>query len=153
MNFNYEAFDIDQGQRIKLEAGLIQHQRFSALRFKILDHDDESITIRVEQRKSFQGNMFDAAKLSDIAKEFFAPFAGERKIHTRPLVHRPSPVDVVTPRWIQRQMNLHSIRGRDLVEAMGVGKSEISNYVNGKKPMGQTTRAAFFYYFESLGDD
>lgn len=150
MEFNFSAFDLTEQQQSKLEEGLKQHGRYSALKFRVLAHDSESITIRIEQGKTFHGNAKDSRELSDIAKEFFSEFSGGRKIHTRPMVHRSSPVDIVTPRWIKEQMQIHGVRNKDLVEAFGVGKAEISNYINGKKVMGQTTRSAFYYYFKSL---
>lgn len=149
MEMNYKALDLDAEQIAELDQKLLLHRRYSSIRFRVLDTDDKSITIRVTQGRSFHGQKLDAKKLNAITKEVFQPYVQGKVVHSRVIIHRPSPTDVVTPQWLKQQMNTNGTRNKDMVAAFGIGKAEISAYVNGLRPMSQPVKAMFFYYFAS----
>lgn len=59
-----------------------------------------------------------------------------------------TPVNVVTPDWAQERMNQRKVNLKQLEKDTGIDRGNLSNWVNGKRPMSQPVKALFYYYFK-----
>jgi hypothetical protein len=132
----------------KIEIAAALHQRQSRITFKVLKETDAEIIVRVAQGKNPQSVYQTASQLSEIAQELYAE-SGKRVL-SQPLPYIPPPADVVTPAWIQQQMLQHGIHSKQLIQALGLTKEDLSGLMNGHKEMGIRTKGLFFYYFKSV---
>lgn len=57
--------------------------------------------------------------------------------------------DSISPEWIREQMQLYGIRPKDLVHQLGINSSNISELINGKRPLSTPVSALFYYYFQT----
>jgi hypothetical protein len=124
------------------------HKRHSRITFKVVKETDSEIVIRVEQGKNPQDIYQTAERLIAIGKQVYADCGKTILVHPCPYVLPPA--YIVTPEWIQKQMLQHKIRSKQLAEAFGLTKEDISGLVNGHKEMGIRTKGLFFYYFKSI---
>lgn len=58
-------------------------------------------------------------------------------------------VEDITPQWIQEQMKLYGIKSKDLGRQLALGKSTISIVINGIRDVAPSTKALFYYYFQT----
>jgi len=133
----------------KLEAGAALHLRHSNISFKILRNDapdGSTLSIRVEQGKHLSENYADKERLIKITKDLFSILKG-LTVHVHPVPYIPPVVDVVTPKWLSDKMLLTGTRIKDIEANTGIEKTNISPWINGKKPMSQIVKAMFYYYF------
>lgn len=133
-----------------LESSAQSHMRFSRIDFKILKADQNELIIEVRQGKNPNGNFFDATRLIEIGKEWLQGASiSDLKAHFRPIPFVQSPVDSVDSKWILDKMQELKISLKALCADTGVDKTSMSAYVNDLKPLSQTVKAMFYYYFES----
>lgn len=135
----------------KLKKSIDLHKRHSRIYFTIVK-DEETLIVRVRQTRPPNGNIATKEQLIEIGTEVYSDYANGRKIiiHTDPYVE--SPVEVVNAEWIKNKMNKNKIGLKGLVEAFGISKPDISAQINNHKPIGQRSKAMYYYYFKSLED-
>ncbi|MBS4063028.1 MAG: hypothetical protein KGZ74_00630 [Chitinophagaceae bacterium] len=129
----------------KMDAGAAMHLHHSRIEFKVLDADQDAITVRVTQGKSPAENYLSAKELAARAKDLFGYFIPGVDIRARAIPYAPPSVEVVSPEWIQNQMREKGIDNKTIVEMTGVDKANISNWVSGKRPMSQPVKAMFYF--------
>ncbi len=112
-----------------------------------LSEKEDSVTLKVEQKKNPNGNYITAKELADRVKENFSEYTS-KKIHVRPTAYSESPIEVVDLKYIASKMLKHKISNKNLAHGLGVTKSEMSGIINGKRPITQRTKAALYYYFQ-----
>lgn len=142
---------VTQDQLEKLEFGAKLHKRHSRVEFKILSAGEHEIIIESRQGKSPNGNHFEASRLIEIAKEWIDPFV-EQVVHVRPKAYIQAVVDIVNSEWILKEMLRYHISLKQLCVDTGVDKTSMSAYVNGHKPLSQTVKSMFYYYFVNVGN-
>jgi hypothetical protein len=142
---------LDENALLRLEQAALAHQRFSKITFKVIEFTDKALTINVIQGKSANENHQDQKRLIEIGKETFANHVGTRKINVHAVPYVASPVEVVTPEWISKQMLAHKVALKYLVKDFGIDKTTLSALINGKKPLSQPVKGLFYYFFKSLG--
>lgn len=58
-------------------------------------------------------------------------------------------VEDITPEWIQEQMVRYGVKPKDLVQQLALGKATISVVINGIREVAPSTKALFYYYFQT----
>lgn len=138
-------------QIAKLEAGAGLHRRHSNIEFKILDVKDQpalsEMTVRVTQGKHLSGNYADIKTLIDRTRELFKPFVKDRMIYVHAFPFLGSIIDSVTPEWLSEKMLKKGVKITDIVTDTGIDRTNISAWINGKRPMSQIVKAMFYFYF------
>ncbi|MDJ1470339.1 hypothetical protein [Xanthocytophaga flava] len=142
---NLKRLNLSNEENERLENLATMQKRYSNITFEVLDKDTP--TIKVKQGKTFQKVYFDQKRLIEIAKETFEPFVD--KIHVHATEYVESPIEVVKPEWIGKEMNQLKIKLKDMVPELGVEKAELSAMINGHRPISQRSKAMFYYYFVS----
>lgn len=131
----------------KLEQGANLHLRHSNIEFKILSADDHEIIIRTVQGKHMSKNYATADKLIRVTKDLFQQFFSGFDIKVQPIPFAGEIVDVVSPEWLQDKMLKKGIKITDIVTDTGIDRTNISAWVNDKRPMSQIVKAMFYFYF------
>jgi len=124
-------------------------KRFGGIKSYFLRKNNKGAYIKVEQHKHHTGNYLDEETLIQRAKEYYSQFV-DGELHVQAVPYQESPVEIVTPEWIREQMESLGITQKELVFALGIGKSDISIAVNGLKAISTRTKAGFYYYFKYL---
>ncbi|MGQ7855201.1 helix-turn-helix domain-containing protein [Pedobacter sp. WC2501] len=57
----------------------------------------------------------------------------------------PSPTSVVDAKWIDKQMRQKGIRIKQIAFEIGIDREDISNWVTGKRSIGQIVKAMFYF--------
>ena len=137
-------------QIIDMEASALSYRRFARIYFKILQIDQvkKELFVKVWQEKNPHGNQLEKKDLNERAKTLMSRYLSDYTIHTNPIPYQEAPPEIVTPQWIQTQMNKHKIGNKQLVQNLGIAKAEISALINGHVDMSMRTKAMFYYYFE-----
>ena len=135
----------------KLENLALQYQRYARISFKVIaiDEKDKLLFLSVRQGKSPHENYAEATELMIKGKELFAPFFVGYTIRVSPEPYQNSPVEIVNPEWVQKNMNKYKVGNKQMVEDFGISKAEISAMVNGHTVMSQRSKAMFYYYFKT----
>lgn len=134
---------------VELEYAANLHLRHSNISFKIISYlPEEGLTVKVEQGKSMAENYLSAERLREETKFLFDRFLMNAiHVHANPYI--PSPVEVVTPKWITDHMLLYKIKVKDISLSTGIDKTNISAWINEKRPMSQIVKALFFNFFKT----
>lgn len=132
----------------KLNAGALQHRKFSRITFKILSVDDKSIKVQAVQGKTPQENYADADTLRLRTKELFSRFLPDRHVMTHVTTYTPNVTEQVTPEYIRNRMTELKIKVKHIVADTGIDQTNISAWMNGLREMSQPVKAMFYYYFQ-----
>jgi hypothetical protein len=58
----------------------------------------------------------------------------------------PSPAAIVDRLWIEKKMQEKGVRIKQIAFDTGVDRTSISDWVTGKRSMGQIVKAMFYFY-------
>ncbi|WP_353719768.1 hypothetical protein [Dyadobacter sp. 676] len=130
----------------KLEAGALQHRKFSRITFKILSRESNKLVIQTVQTKSPHENYADEETLIQRTRELFLKFFPDYEIVVNASIYQENPTQQVTPEYIREAMTNYHIKVKDIVDDTGIDKSNVSAWVNGTRAMSQPVRAMFYYY-------
>lgn len=154
----------NEDQLEALQVAAAQFQRHANITFKVLEVDSgtveignpstgetthksrvDVIVVEARQGKNSLNKYLSDKELIERAKGLFGRFYKE--VHVRPKPYQSPLVDVVNPQWLQQQLNQHKVSLKQLEKDTGIDKSNLSNWVNGNRPMSQPVKAMFYYYF------
>lgn len=116
-----------------------QYRAFAGIEFEEVDG-----FVIVTQTKIVDDRVFTKQELLERARALYP--APEFKI--RPQVYALD-LEIVTPEWIQEQINKIGLYNKDITRQLGVTNSEMSLFLSGKKPLSLKVRSMFYYYFET----
>ncbi len=144
---NIKELNLEKADEIEEVAATVK--RFGGIKSYFLKINRHGAYIRVEQHKHHTKNYLDQKTLNKTAKEYYSRFI-DCDLHVQAIPYEESPVEIVDPKWIKSQMNGLNISQKQLVHALGIGKSDVSIAVNGRRPISTRTKAGFYYYFQYL---
>jgi hypothetical protein len=147
-NLLYEAGLMDQRKLAMVDEAGRSYKQFANIEFKIISANEKEIVMQVKQGKNASGHHFDKKRLNEIVHETFDPVFPGIKIHAREIIPYEEPAfAVVTPEWVEKKMTALKIGHKDIIADLRIDKSNVSNYLNGDKPMSDATRSLLYYYF------
>lgn len=134
----------------KIEAGALLNRRHASIIFKIkeVDADKKSITIQVVQEKNSLDKYLTTKELVNRTLDFFEKFFHGWAIHAHATPYAEPVVNEVTDGWLRKVMKDNNINVKTIVADTGIDKTNISAWVNGKRPMSQITKSLLYYYFK-----
>lgn len=144
-NIHYLKLNDAELKQLDKAAGL--YAANSNITFKILKADESKILAEVRQHKNTKGSYLSRNELVKRLKDLLGHFFPDHTIYARPKPYNPPPVDIVSPEWIQEEMNSWGVNLKTLEKVTGIDKTNLSAYVNGKRPMSQPVQAMFFFMF------
>jgi hypothetical protein len=143
---NIEALgSLNELELQKLEAGAAMHMQYSRIEFKVLEVNENDITVRVTQGESPAGNYLTSKELVNRAKDLFSFYLPGKTIHVRAFPYSVPKVEAVGPEWIQKQMHSKGVSQKTIVEETGIDKTNVSAWITGKRPMSQPVKAMFWF--------
>lgn len=131
----------------RLEAGALLHRRHSNITFKIKEVTDSTITIQIAQGTNAGGNYFPQRRLIEIVQESFPDLFERYRVLVHAIPFTPSPVECVTPKWIDKKMAATGVRLKDIVADTGLDTTQASALISGSRTLSQPVKAMFYYYF------
>lgn len=143
-----------------LQQGAFLYKRHANITFKIISVDTarvdsnnadipKELIVEVRQGRNSTAEYLSVEDLVERAKSLFSRFFPDHDIHARPRPYSRPPTEDVTPEWIQDRMNENKVSLKRLEKDTGLDKTNLSAWVNGKRPMSQPVKAMFYYYFRS----
>jgi hypothetical protein len=142
-NIHYLDLPDKDKENLNKSAGL--YAANSNITFKVLKVDGKELVVEVRQGKNQKDKYLDTSELIDRAKKLFNHFYPDHDVHVRPKPYQRPPADNVTPDWIQKRMNDRGISLKQIEGATGVDKTNLSAWINGKRPMSQPVKAMFYF--------
>ncbi|QDW24152.1 helix-turn-helix transcriptional regulator [Pedobacter sp. KBS0701] len=115
--------------------------------FTIQSVTDQEITIETTQTENTSGKYATEATLIKRGQDLLIKLLPNHKIMVDAQPIFPSPTSVVDAKWIDQQMQQKGIRIKQIAFETGIDRDDISNWVTGKRSMGQIVKAMFFFYF------
>jgi len=140
---------MDQKSLELMEHAAVDHRRFSSISFKVEDVSEKSVTIQVVQDKSAAGHYHSQKRLIEIVHETFDRFFTGKKIKVHAIPYVLPDCSVVDAGWISDKMAKLGIRLKDIANDTGLNYTQLSSSVNGGKPLSETSKAMFYYYFQA----
>lgn len=147
-NFNKISDLVPLEMHNDLDRGANLHLRHSNIEFKVIVADDQNVQIRVTQGKSAAENYAKAGELIALTRDLFKRFLPNHLIHVHPSVYVPSPSEVVDANWINSHMLAYGVKVKDISFQTGLDKTNISAWINDKRPMSQIVKALMFNFFK-----
>jgi len=138
-----------ESELLRLDAGALQHKRFSNIVFDIIAVDNNVIIIITKQGRNLSGNLADDETLTTRTVELFQPFLPSFNLDVHVSPKLIPPIEDVDDAWIRENMNATGKQIKDIVSDTGLNKSYLSAIVNGHKPLSRINKAFFYYYFQS----
>ncbi|WP_342327611.1 hypothetical protein [Pedobacter sp. FW305-3-2-15-E-R2A2] len=115
--------------------------------FTVLSYEQEGLTVKVEQDRPLTEKIYTFDELVFIAKDLFGRYIiNEVFAHPHPYVE--SPAEVVNGKWVQLHMNHYEIRLKNVAFQTGIDKTNLSAWINEKRPMSRIVKAMFFNFFK-----
>jgi len=140
-----DVLSSDRVVRIQQEASdyLKQHN----ILFTVLACEQEGITVKIEQEKPLSGRIYTFEELIVTAKGLFGRYVlNEVFVHAHPYVE--SPAEAVDGKWVQSHMNHYKIKLKEVAFQTGIDKTNLSAWINEKRPMSRIVKAMFFNFFK-----
>ncbi len=133
-------------QIIKLQKAAKRHNEQSNTSFSIISISENTMEIETSQSETASGKYATAATLVKRAEDLFKKLLPSHKllVTAQPLI--PSPISVVDTKWIDEQMQQKGIRIKQIAFDTGIDREDISDWVTGKRSMGQVVKAMFYFY-------
>lgn len=131
----------------KLEKGTIHWARVEEMHraVGVFVEEQEGERVEVSQRWLHNGLLYNQEELTERARSLYPDKSTKIIANTFAI-----PLEEVTAQWIREQMDLNGLKPIDLVRNLGIGRSEVSLFLNAKQKMSRAMRSMFFYYFLSL---
>jgi hypothetical protein len=129
---------------IQLEKGAAMYKRHAGIEFKVLKVENKTITIQTVQHKHFTGKYLTKKELMNRGEELFKRFLPDFTIHIQAIPFTLHPAQAIDTEWVQSEMAKSNLKVKDLVEITGLEKSNISAWVNGKRPMSNIVKSLFY---------
>jgi hypothetical protein len=142
---NIHKLNLSETDIANLDRSAGMYAANSRISFKVLRIDEDELIIEVRQDKNIKESYLSKKELIDRAKNLFTHFFPNHKIHVRPQPYEHPEVDIVDTEWILDRMNKTNTSIKDIVSKTGIDKGNVSNYVNGNKPLSQISKAMFYY--------
>ncbi len=131
----------------KIDQGALLHKRYSNIQFKIIGLYPKSIKIQTVQGKHLSENYADQKTLIERTKQLFEPLGLQVNVHA--VIYKVHQLAQVDSAWIQNKMNQFHMQLNELVMDTDIDNTNLSAWINGKRPMSQPVKAMFWFYFSS----
>jgi len=139
--------DIDAQVLEKLEHAAAEHKRFSGISFKIAEYHPKSVVIKVVQSKTAFGQYQSQKRLIEIVHETFDRFFPGRTIRVHAIAYQEPPAAKVDAKWVNDQMLATGTKLKQIAKETGIDYTQLSSLISGIRPMSQTVKALFYFYF------
>lgn len=146
---NLNALDkiLTSQQLEQLDAAAMPHISQSNISFEIIILEGENVKIEVTQDKKSSGKYATEATLVKRAHEVFDRSLSSFSLEISTVTALPSPVSTVNTEWLEKKMLEKGIRIKQIAFDTGIDRESIADWVGGKRSMGQTVKAMFYFYF------
>lgn len=141
--------DLPEADKEKIEHAAAQHKQFNNLQFKAVKYGPDSITIQVSQGRNGAGAYHNTKRLVEIVHETFDRFFTGNKIIVNPIPYKESPATAVDAAWIQKKMLDTGTKLKQISDDTGIDYTQLSSLTSGDRPLSQSMKAMFYYYFLS----
>jgi hypothetical protein len=131
----------------KIEHAGTEHRRYSSIFFKIVEYNEKLIRIQVSQQKNVNGIYQTKKRLIEIVHETFDRFFTGKKMQVVPLPYEVAAPAAVNSTWINKQMIATGVKLKEIESETGISKAQLSHLINGTKPLSETAKAMFYFYF------
>lgn len=135
-------------QIVKLQKAAMRHKEQSNTSFNIISLSENTIEIETTQSETSSGKYATAATLVKRAEDLFKKLLPFHKIMVTAQPVRPSLASVVDTKWIEQKMQQKEIRIKQIAFDTGIDREDISDWVTGKRAMGQIVKAMFYFYLD-----
>jgi len=123
-----------------------RHSQQSNMVFNILSVDGNVIQVETGQGETASGKYATQQVLLKRTEELFKKRLANFKLQITANAVVPSPTDVVNVSWIDKKMQEKGLRIKQIAFETGIERESISDWVTGKKAMGKTVKAMFYFY-------
>lgn len=134
-----------------LESKVQLQRRYANIEFKIMELTDTTARIRISQEMSFHRNHFDNDRLYEIALETFQEALVPRIVSVNTIAYIESLADVINSDFLSGVLRKNKVKNKDIQAELGLHKTNISAWINGKRPMSKTVRNMFYWYLKAKG--
>lgn len=131
---------------IKLDSAAGRHKTQSNINFKIQKIGVDFIEILTNQDQTSSGRYASQATLVKRTEDLFRKFLPAYKLNVSTETHFPAPANVVDTKWIENMMETKGVRIKQIAFDTGIDRQSISDWVTGKRAMGQIVKAMFYFY-------
>lgn len=143
-----EKLNLDEKRINRLEAGANMHKRFSNIEFKIIRFNDAELEVQIRQGKHMSKNYASEDILIQRANQLFKSVVPENiRLTIFAIPFKESEIVYIDANWLENKMRQANIRVKDIAEDTGLDNTNISAWVNNKRPMSQIVKALFYFYF------
>ncbi|MAO65063.1 MAG: hypothetical protein CL666_08685 [Balneola sp.] len=146
---NIHYLNLSEQDKKNLDKSAGMYAANANITFKVLKVDDDELVIEVRQGKNASDKYQNTSGLVDRGKKLFSHFYPDHDIHIRPKPYQRPPADNVTPEWIQKRMNDRKISLKQIEGTTSIDKTNLSAWINGKRPMSQPVKAMFYFMLKS----
>lgn len=133
-------------QILKLEKAAARHKEQSNISFTAGSADHGEIQITTVQGETSSGKYASEATLVKRTEDLFRKIMPGYKITVATETHLPSPATIVDTLWIEKKMQEKGVRIKQIAFDTGIDRASISDWVTGKRSMGQIVKAMFYFY-------
>lgn len=145
-NIHYLNPHLSIEQITALEKAAERHSQQFNMDFKILSVDGHVIQVETGQGETASGKYATRQMLVKRTEELFEKRLPGFEIQVTANAALPSPTDVVNVSWIDKKMQQKGLRIKQIAFETGIDRESISDWVTGKKAMGKTVKAMFYFY-------
>ncbi|WP_372472628.1 hypothetical protein AB4865_07345 [Capnocytophaga sp. ARDL2] len=151
--YKIEPFLSDE-QKKDFEGYAVQYAKFFRLYFKIITINTETKDLLIsakQEKKPTNTPYFTAKEIIGETKKFFSDYfpTFDLKVSAEEYSHPKS--DEITPELLQTLIQKHKLKIKDIQKETGLEMSNLSMWINGKRPMSKIVQNMFYYYFKTKG--
>jgi len=132
----------------KMEYAAKEHKRHNNISFKLIEYTTESVIIRITQDKNAAGVYHNQKRLIEIVHETYDRFFPGMKVFVHAIPFMQSPANIVDDKWVNQKMLDTGMRLKSISSDTGIDYTRLSALVTGQRPLSQSMKAMFYFYFK-----
>jgi len=137
---------LNEEQIVKLQKAAKRHKEQSNTSFSIISLSENTVAIETSQSETSSGKYATETTLVKRTEDLFKKLLPSHKILVTAQPMIPSPANIVDTKWIDQKMQQKGIRIKQIAFDTGIDREDISDWVTGKRSMGQIVKAMFYFY-------
>lgn len=146
---NIELLPIDDAAKKRLTSFAAQYRKNARIYVEIVSFKDGRLIVRAEQKEAVNGLILTKSELSKRIREMFAgEVPADWKITVSAVNFDRRDIASVNAEWINNNMKRLGLKSKDIVNHLGLDKSETSLILSGERNLSKTGKAAFYYFIK-----
>ena len=146
---NIDILPLDPAAKKRLAAFANEYRKMARIYIEVVSFMNGRLIVRAEQKEAVNERILTKTELSERVREMFAgEIPADWTLTVSAVNFDRRDIAAVDADWITGNMQRLGLRAKDIVNHMGLDKSEASLILAGERNLSKLGKAAFYYFIK-----